>query len=55
MCVQQLKTVKNNAWHLECVGGQLVMEGLKRCLAYCTLRELVPQDCVGGSWGKKFC
>ena len=43
-----LKPVKNNAWRLEGVGGQLVLEGLQRCLAYCSLRELVPQD--DGSW-----
>ena len=30
------------------MGGQLVLEGLQRCLAYCNLRELVPQD--DGSW-----
>ena len=29
-------------------GGQLVLEGLQRCLAYCGLRELVPED--DGSW-----
>ena len=29
---------------LKDVGGQLVLEGLQRCLAYCSLRELVPQD-----------
>ena len=31
-------------WRLEGVGCQLVLEGLQRCLAYCGLRELVPQD-----------
>ena len=30
------------------MGGQLVLEGLQRCLANCSLRELVPQD--DGSW-----
>ena len=35
-------------WRLEGVGCQLVLEGLQRCLAYCGLRELVPQD--DGSW-----
>ena len=30
------------------MGGQLVLEGLQRCLAYCSLRELVPQD--DSSW-----
>ena len=29
---------------LEGVDCQLVLEGLQRCLAYCSLRELVPQD-----------
>ena len=49
--VQQLKwlkPVKNKAWLLEGMGSQLVLEGLQRCLAYCSLRELVPQD--DGSW-----
>ena len=40
--------VKNEAWRLECVGGQLVLEDLQRCLAYSSLRKLVPQD--DGSW-----
>ena len=34
------------------MGDQLFMEGLQRCLAYCSLRELVPQDdgsCEDGS------
>ena len=31
-------------WRLEGVGCQLVLKGLQRCLAYCSLRELVPQD-----------
>ena len=35
-------------WRLEGVGCQLVLESLQRCLAYCSLRELVPQD--DGSW-----
>ena len=35
-------------WHLEGVGGQLALEGLQRCLSYCSPRELVPQD--DGSW-----
>ena len=35
-------------WRIEGVGCQLVLEGLQRCLAYCGLRELVPQD--DGSW-----
>ena len=35
-------------WRSEGVSGQLVLEGLQRCLAYCNLRELVPQD--DGSW-----
>ena len=35
-------------WRLEGVGCQLVLEGLQRCLAYCSLRELVPQD--DSSW-----
>ena len=43
-----LKPVKNKARRLEGMGGQLVLEGLQRCLAYCSLRELVPQD--DGSW-----
>ena len=30
------------------MGGQLVLEGLQRCLAYCSLREFVPQD--DSSW-----
>ena len=30
------------------MGGQLVLEGLQGCLAYCSLRELVPQD--DGFW-----
>ena len=29
---------------LEGVDCQLVLEGLQRCLVYCGLRELVPQD-----------
>ena len=33
---------------LEGVECQLVLEGLQRCLAYCSLRELVPQD--DSSW-----
>ena len=37
-------------WRLEGVGCQLVLEGLQRCLAYCSLRELVPQD--DSSWEK---
>ena len=36
--------VQNKAWLLKDVGGQLVLEGLQRCLAYCSLRKLVPQD-----------
>ena len=40
--------VKNKAWHLKGMSGQLVLEGLQRCLAYCSLRELVPQD--DSSW-----
>ena len=37
-------------WRLEkvWVNCQLVLEGLQRCLAYCSLRELVPQD--DSSW-----
>ena len=35
-------------WRLEGVGCQLVLEGLQCCLAYCSLRELVPQD--DSSW-----
>ena len=35
-------------WRLEGASCQLVLEGLQRCLAYCSLRELVPQD--DGSW-----
>ena len=35
-------------WRLEGVGCQLVLEGLQRCLSYCSLRELVPQD--DSSW-----
>ena len=35
-------------WLLEGVDCQLVLEGLRRCLAYCSLRELVPQD--DSSW-----
>ena len=35
---------------VEGMGGQLVLAGLQRCLAYCSLGELVPQDY--GSWGK---
>ena len=46
--VKWLKPVKNKAWRLGGMGGQLVLEGLQRCLAYCSLRELVPQD--DGSW-----
>ena len=38
---------KHKPLRLEGVCGQLVLEGLQRCLAYCSLRELVPQD--GGS------
>ena len=30
------------------MGGLLVLKGIQRCLAYCNLRELVPQD--EGSW-----
>ena len=26
------------------MGGQLVLEGLQRCLAYCSLRKLALQD-----------
>ena len=26
------------------MGGQLVLECLQRCLAYCSLRELIQQD-----------
>ena len=37
-------------WRLEGVGCQLVLEGLQRCQAYCSLRELVPQD--DSSWEK---
>ena len=40
--------VKNKAWRLEGVGGQLVLESLQCCLAYCSLRVFVPQD--NGSW-----
>ena len=40
--VHQFKMVKNRAWLLEGEGCQLVLEGLQRCLAYCSLRELVP-------------
>ena len=43
-----VKMVKNNMWHFEGVGGQLSLEGLQRCLSYCSPRELVPQD--DGSW-----
>ena len=43
-----VKTVKNKAWHLEGVGGQLVLEGHQRCLAFCSLGELGPQD--DSSW-----
>ena len=39
-----VKILKNESWLLEGVGGQLVLEGLQRCLAFCSLRELVPQD-----------
>ena len=39
-----VKTVKNKVCCLEGAGGQLVLEGLQCCLAYCSLRELVPQD-----------
>ena len=46
--VKMVKSVKNKVWRLEGMGGQLVLEGLQRCLAYCSLRELVPQD--DGSW-----
>ena len=35
-------------WRLEGVVYQLVLEGLQHCLAYCSLRELVPQD--DSSW-----
>ena len=39
---QQIKeactAVKINGWHLEGMGGQLVLEGLQRCLAYCSRR-----------------
>ena len=35
-------------WRLEGVGCQLVLEGLQRCQAYCSLKELVPQD--DSSW-----
>ena len=35
-------------WRLEGVNCQLVMKGLQRCLAYCSLRELVPHD--NSSW-----
>ena len=31
-------------WRLEGVGCQVVLEGLQHCLAYCSLRQLVPQD-----------
>ena len=33
---------------LEGVDCQLVLEGLQRCLAYCSLRELVPKN--DSSW-----
>ena len=46
--VKMVKSVKNKVWRLEGKGGQLVLEGLQCCLAYCSLRELVPQD--DGSW-----
>ena len=46
--VKMVKTSSNKAWRLEGMCGQLVMEGLQRCLAYCSLRELVPQ--YDGSW-----
>ena len=35
---------KHKPMRLEGVCGQLVLECLQRCLAYCSLRELVPQD-----------
>ena len=35
-------------WRLEGVDCQLVMGGLQRCLAHCSLWELVPQD--DSSW-----
>ena len=50
---KKFKTGKNMVWRLVGVGSQLVLEGLQRCLAHCSLRELVPQ--YNGPWGKKLC
>ena len=42
-----VKNAYNKALRLEGVCGQLILEGLQRCLAHSGLRELVPQ--VDGS------
>ena len=41
--VKRFKTGKNMMWRLVGVGSQLVLEGLQRCLAHGSLRELIPK------------